>query len=63
MSWAPEPASLHASGISAEIEHVIAKALDKDPSGRYESAGALAEAFAAAVQELEAEDPSSRVLL
>lgn len=37
-------------GISAEIDRVIAKALERDPRDRYASAGQLAKAFSAAAE-------------
>lgn len=37
-------------GISAEIDRVIAKALERDPHDRYASAGQLAKAFSAAAE-------------
>jgi len=45
----PIPPSKFRADLSVAIEQVLLKALDKDPSKRYQSAGALYEAFAIAV--------------
>ena len=48
----PTPLNEYRPDISPDIEHIVSRALSKDPAARFQSAGALADAFSQAVDSL-----------